>query len=83
VPSPLRQLLDDPAGHFRIAPARGQPATTRCYRPFGLVLDTTWDSPDETLVLSDAMALGRHDHGHQLGRAAPALADAADKRGIS
>ena len=69
----LARLLDDQAGHFRIAPAPERPATTRRYRPFGLVLDTTWDGPDGTLVMSEAMALSRHDHGHQLGRAAPGV----------
>ena len=69
----MARLLDNQAGHFLIAPAHGQPATTRRYRPFGLVLDTTWDGPDGTLVLSEAMAMGRHDHGHQLGRAAPGV----------
>ena len=72
-PPVLARLLDDQAGHFLIAPARGGRATARRYRPQGLVLESTWDDQDGTLVLSEAMALGRHDHGHDLGRASPGV----------
>ena len=67
----LGRLLDDGAGHFCIAPVGAAGATSRRYRPSGLVLDTTWESAEGTVVLTEAMALGRHDRGHELGRSAP------------
>ncbi len=72
-PSVLGRLLDEEAGHFSIAPAEGGSATTRRYRPFGRVLETTWETPDGTLVLTDALALGRHERGHELGRSSPGV----------
>ncbi len=65
------RLLDDDAGHFRIAPVDAGPATRRSYRPHGLVLDTAWDMPTGTLELTDALALGRHSRGHDLGADSP------------
>ncbi len=65
------RLLDDEAGHFSIAPRDAEQVGSRCYRPSGLVLDTTWELPTGTVVLTEAMALGRHDRGHELGRSAP------------
>ncbi len=35
------------------------------------MLDTTWESAPGTVVLTEAMALGRHDRGHELGLSAP------------
>lgn len=67
----LGRLLDDGAGHFSIAPVGVAQPTGRRYRPSGLVLDTTWDSAQGTVLLTEAMALGRHDRGHELGRSAP------------
>ena len=67
----LGRLLDDGAGHFCIAPVGAAQTTSRRYRPSSLVLDTTWESPEGTVVLTEAMALGRHDRGHELGRSAP------------
>ena len=67
----LGRLLDDGAGHFSIVPVGAAQATSRRYRPSGLVLDTTWESPEGTVVLTEAMVLGRHDRGHDLGRSAP------------
>ncbi len=74
----LGRLLDDAAGHFRIAPAgaddpaSGWSARWR-YRPPGLVLETTWSGPGGELVVLDAMALGQRERGHELGRTAPGV----------
>ncbi len=72
-PSLFARLLDDDAGHFLIAPVGAGLATSRRYRPFGLVLETVWETDEGTLVLTDAMALGRRDRGHDLGRTSPGV----------
>ena len=75
-PSLLGRLLDDAAGHFLIAPvdatSSGWSARWR-YRHPGLVLETTWSGPTGELVVVDAMALGRHERGHELGLTAPGV----------
>jgi GH15 family glucan-1,4-alpha-glucosidase len=71
--SVFARLLDDGAGHFRIAPASSASSSTRSYRRSSLVLDTTWSGPDGELRVSDAMALGARERGHQLGKAAPGV----------
>ncbi|HEY0808368.1 MAG TPA: glycoside hydrolase family 15 protein [Pseudonocardiaceae bacterium] len=67
------RLLDDDAGHFVIAPTDRDASVRRRYLPAGLVLETTWDTRDGRLVVTDALALGRHGHGHGLGRGAPGM----------
>lgn len=69
----LARLLDDDAGHFLIAPAGGGSATRWAYRPSGLVLDTTWETAAGTLVVTDALALGKHARGHELGHSSPGV----------
>ncbi|MCO1660903.1 glycoside hydrolase family 15 protein [Pseudonocardia humida] len=48
-------LDDDSAGHWRIAPAAGGPATRRSYRGDTLVLDSEWDTPEGTVRITDCM----------------------------
>ena len=72
-PSVLARLLDDDAGHFRIAPAGPGSTSTWRYRPSSLVLDTTWSGPDGDLLVTDAMALGARERGHELGLGAPGV----------
>jgi GH15 family glucan-1,4-alpha-glucosidase len=72
-PSLLGRLLDNRAGHFSIAPVGADFPSLRRYRPLGLVLDTTWHTSTGTLVLSDALALGHHERGHDLGRNSPGV----------
>jgi len=67
------RLLDDDAGHFSISPTAPDCTSTWRYRPSGLVLDTTWSGPDGELVVTDAMALGARERGHELGRSAPGV----------
>ncbi len=69
----LGRLLDDHAGHFLIAPeADGFTAAWR-YRPCSLVLDTTWTGDDGQLLVTDAMALGASERGHDLGLSSPGV----------
>jgi GH15 family glucan-1,4-alpha-glucosidase len=67
------RLLDNEAGHFMIAPTDGAASVRRRYLPYGLVLETTWETQDGQLVVTDAMAFSHHDHGHGLGRSAPGV----------
>ncbi len=69
----LGRLLDNDAGHFLIAPAAADCRATWRYRRSGLVLDTTWVCPEGELVVSDAMALGPRERGHELGRTSPGV----------
>ena len=69
----LARLLDDDAGHFSIAPVAARYTSTWRYQPDGLVLSTTWAAADGELVVTDAMALGRRERGHDLGRSSPGV----------
>ena len=48
-------LHDDTAGHWRLAPACGGPATHRRYRGDSLVLESEWQTPDGTVRVVDCM----------------------------
>jgi len=67
------RLLDDDAGHFTLAPAGPGYRPTWTYRPDSLVLETTWTSPGSTLVVTDALALGPRERGHDLGFTSPGV----------
>ena len=67
------RLLDDRAGHFMLRPADLSATARRRYLPQGLVLETTWTCDTGELVVLDAMALGEHERGHQLGRSSPGV----------
>jgi GH15 family glucan-1,4-alpha-glucosidase len=69
----LARLLDDEAGHFLVAPTAPGCTSVWRYRSSGLVLDTTWSCPGGELVVTDAMALGSDERGHELGRSAPGV----------
>src|SRR3954451_12266202 len=66
------RLLDDDAGHWRGAPAAPY-EVTRKYLDGALVLETTYTTPGGTIVITDALALGRDNSGHAIGRGAPHL----------
>jgi GH15 family glucan-1,4-alpha-glucosidase len=48
-------LHDESAGHWRIGPAAGGPATRRGYRGDTLIVDSEWDTPDGTVRVTDFM----------------------------
>jgi len=48
-------LGDEEAGAWRLAPAAGGTCTRRAYRGDSLVLDTRWETPDGTVVVTDTM----------------------------
>ena len=71
-PSIFGRLLDDDAGHWSITPA-GQFEATRRYADRTMVLETTFSTPSGTAVLTDALAIGPDNTGHELGKGAPRL----------
>jgi GH15 family glucan-1,4-alpha-glucosidase len=64
------RLLDDGAGHFSLAPV-GEFRPTRRYLDKAMVLETTFETPTGTAILTDAMPVGRNERGHELGAEAP------------
>lgn len=55
-PSVFGAILDRGAGHFRVGPVDGGPATERRYLEGSLVLQSTWVLDSGTLVVTDALA---------------------------
>ena len=72
-PALFARLLDDNAGHFLIAPADDGWTARWTYRPDTLVLETVWSSAAGELVVTDALALGARERGHDIGLAAPGV----------
>ncbi|MGH3594831.1 MAG: glycoside hydrolase family 15 protein [Mycobacterium sp.] len=48
-------LHDESAGHWRLAPASGGPATRRSYRDDTLIMDTEWDTDEGSVRVTDFM----------------------------
>jgi len=69
-PSILGRLLDDRAGHWSIRPA-GVTSARRRYLDGTLVLETAFDTPGGGLTLTDALAVGPNERGHELGARSP------------
>ncbi|MET7334445.1 glycoside hydrolase family 15 protein [Nonomuraea sp. NPDC005650] len=71
-PALFARLLDEEAGFWAIRPACPAEVTRR-YVEDTLVLETTFRTRDGTLVLLDALALGRGERAHALGTSSPGL----------
>ncbi len=71
-PSVFGRLLDEQAGHFSIRPA-GEYGSTRRYAEQTMVLQTIFTAATGTAVLTDALALGREERGHDLGAGSPGM----------
>jgi GH15 family glucan-1,4-alpha-glucosidase len=71
-PAVFARILDDDAGHFSIRPA-GDFQASRAYADQTMALQTTFRSAAGTAVLTDAMAVGRNDRGHDLGAGSPGV----------
>jgi GH15 family glucan-1,4-alpha-glucosidase len=69
-PSVFCRLLDPAGGYFAIRPT-GEFQVSRRYADQTLVLETTFTTARGTAVLTDALAVGRNDRGHQLGAHSP------------
>ena len=69
-PSVFARILDPGGGHFAIRPA-GDFQASRTYVDQTMALETTFRTAAGTAVLTDAMAVGRSDRGHDLGTTSP------------
>ncbi|MGR8008841.1 glycoside hydrolase family 15 protein [Streptomyces hypolithicus] len=69
-PAVFARLLDQEAGHWSIRPS-GPAEVSRRYLPQTLVLETTFRTPSGTAVLLDALALGKRERGHAMGKSSP------------
>jgi len=71
-PSVFGRLLDERAGHWSIRPTADAEVTRR-YVDETMLLETTFQTSGGTVVLVDALAVGRNERGHELGADAPSV----------
>jgi len=71
-PAVFARILDSGGGHFSIRPA-GEFQASRAYADQTMVLETTFLTAAGTAVLTDAMAVGRNERGHDLGAGSPGV----------
>src|SRR5690348_9984324 len=71
-PATFARILDPEGGHFAIRPV-GEFEARRRYADQTMVLETTFSSAAGTAVLTDAMAVGRNERGHDLGAGSPGV----------
>ena len=71
-PSIFGRLLGDEAGHWSIRAASATQVTRR-YLDRTMVLETTFRTPTGTVAITDALAMGDGNRGHELGKGAPHL----------
>jgi alpha,alpha-trehalase len=71
-PAVFAGILDADGGHFAIRPA-GDFRASRAYVDQTMVLETTFRADTGIAVLTDAMAMGRNDRGHDLGAGSPGV----------
>lgn len=69
-PAMFARILDDDAGYFSIAPEGGF-ETSRRYVDATMVLETTFTTATGAVVLTDCLAVGRNEIGHELGTGSP------------
>ncbi|MEV6619175.1 glycoside hydrolase family 15 protein [Streptomyces sp. NPDC051051] len=70
--SVLARILGPDAGHWALRPT-GPSTVTRRYLDRTMVLETVFRTATGTMTLTDALAPGRGERGHDLGRHAPHL----------
>ena len=71
-PSVFGRLLDADAGHWALRPS-GSFEHERRYLERTLVLEQTYRTSTGAIVVTEAMAVGRGETGHDLGAGAPGL----------
>jgi GH15 family glucan-1,4-alpha-glucosidase len=71
-PAVFARILDPGGGHFAIAP-QAEFEVSRAYMDQTMVLQTTFVTASGTAVLTDAMALGHNERGHDLGAGSPGV----------
>jgi GH15 family glucan-1,4-alpha-glucosidase len=68
-PSVFARILDPTAGHWSIRPV-GDFRASRTYVEDTMILETTFRTASGTATVTDALAVGRNDRGHELGAGA-------------
>jgi len=71
-PAVFARILDPDGGHFAIRPA-GDFQASRGYVDQTMALETTFRTATGIAVLTDAMAVGCNDRGHDLGAGSPGV----------
>jgi alpha,alpha-trehalase len=71
-PSVFGRLLDPVAGHWSIAPV-ADATVERRYLDRTMVLETTFTTASGAITVTDALATGPGERGHQLGHRSPRL----------
>src|SRR5712691_2259853 len=71
-PAVFARILDPQCGHFAIRPA-GEFEASRAYVDQTMVLQITFRTAGGTALLTDAMAVGRNERGHDLGAGSPGV----------
>jgi GH15 family glucan-1,4-alpha-glucosidase len=71
-PSVFGRLLGDEAGHWSIQTVAAAQVTRR-YLDRTMVLETTFRTPTGTVAITDALAMGDGNRGHELGKGSPHL----------
>ena len=71
-PSVFGRILDERAGHWSIRPI-GEADAGRRYVGETMLLETTFRTATGTVTLTDALAVGRNERGHELGAGAPSV----------
>src|SRR4051794_34200791 len=71
-PSVFARLLDAEAGHFSLRPG-GEVEATRGYVDQTMAMATTFRTRTGVAVLTDALAVGRNERGHELGAGSPGV----------
>ncbi len=71
-PSIFGRLLGDKAGYWSVR-ATATSQVTRRYLERTMVLETTFRTPTGTVTITDALAMGNGNRGHELGHGAPHL----------
>src|SRR5690348_15672118 len=71
-PATFARILDPGGGHFAIRPA-GEFQASRGYVTQTMVLETAFRTAAGTALLTDAMATGRNERGHDLGAESPGV----------
>src|SRR6516164_301312 len=71
-PAVFARILDSDGGYFAIRPV-GDFEASRAYVDQTMALETTFRTATGTAVLTDAMAVGRNERGHDLGAGSPGV----------
>ncbi|MDP9431373.1 MAG: glycoside hydrolase family 15 protein [Actinomycetota bacterium] len=71
-PAVFGRLLGEQAGHWAIRPV-GEASCSRRYVERTLVLESTYRTSDGVVTVTDALAVGAGDRGHDLGASAPGV----------